>query len=154
MKKNRLGISLFISTLILDQGLKLYVNKNIPPSKIQNIWGTVNLTHIVNGGIETQPYLKILVTIVLPIIVIIFLIKILVKEKNYTPIQRISLWSIAGGGFSNIIDRIRGEGVLDYIYISNVKIIPIFNMADFTVAIFSIIMLLSLIFESNTKRIK
>lgn len=114
-------IVLFI--LIFDQFFKQYAFFN------------PQLKYYLNTGISfsflpTLPWRSIL-----PIFVFI-LLGVLFKKSSY------GLALLIGGGISNLIDRIVRGGVVDFI---DLKIIPVFNMADLFISLGSIILLIEII---------
>lgn len=66
------------------------------------------------------------------------------EHKKYTW-GHVSLILIAAGGMGNMIDRIRLDYVVDFIYFSLINF-PIFNVADIFVTIGTILLIILLLF--------
>jgi signal peptidase II len=87
----------------------------------------------------------------LPVAVLLFLLVFYFKSQQITGVQRWCFAAILGGGIGNLIDRFfRPEGVIDFISFKFYGILgferyPTFNVADSTVVIAGIIMVLSYI---------
>lgn len=94
----------------------------------------------------------------IPLIVIILVIVVYFRNKDFTKIQRWAIAGVIGGGLGNIIDRFfRKEGVVDFIDFkwfgadnSPLKLFkmerwPTFNVADSAVVICGILLLVSFI---------
>ncbi len=87
----------------------------------------------------------------LPVAVLLFLLAFYFKSQQITGVQRWCFAAILGGGIGNLIDRFfRPEGVIDFISFKFYGILgferyPTFNVADSTVVIAGIIMVLSYI---------
>ena len=87
----------------------------------------------------------------LPVAVLLFLLVFYFKSQQITDVQRWCFAAILGGGIGNLIDRFfRPEGVIDFISFKFYGILgferyPTFNVADSTVVIAGIIMVLSYI---------
>jgi signal peptidase II len=102
---------------------------------------------------------KIILFLIIPIVVIGFVVYLIVASKEVTRGQRWILAAICGGGLGNIIDRLlRPEGVVDFISVKFFGIFgferwPTFNIADMTIVISVIILIISLII-SDPKRNK
>lgn len=66
-----------------------------------------------------------------------FLLFILLNRKNFNA----KVWLIFIGGLSNLVDRILSGGVIDFL---DIKIIPVFNLADIYITIGVMWMLIDL----------
>jgi signal peptidase II len=158
--KKLIPFSLAIGILIIDQITKLLVIIFLPLHKSVSVLGNLLLfTHVRNKAIafgigknlpiEVQQVLFF----ILPLCVVVFLIVFLIKAKDIKPLQRWTLCAIVGGGLGNIIDRIfRPEGVVDFIDmdffdIFNMKRWPTYNIADSTIVVGIIILIISMIVE-------
>ncbi len=78
--------------------------------------------------------------------IVAVLIYIFFKTKNHA--QKIFLILILTGAASNIIDRIRLGCVIDYI---DIRIFPIFNLADVYIILGAILIVLYIARKNNTK---
>ncbi|MDL2230086.1 signal peptidase II, partial [Treponema sp. OttesenSCG-928-L16] len=89
--------------------------------------------------------------IALPLLVLAFLIWYYIKSDEFTRIQRWAVAGIIGGGAGNLIDRIfRPDGVVDFISVKFFGILglerwPTFNIADASVVVCGIMLLISII---------
>lgn len=154
MKKNRLPILTFFILIASDQAVKFIIEKLISPGDQKHLWGLIYLINTrANGLIFSENYQKYLYQIIIPLIVLVILCITLFGKIRYPNIQRYMLWALIAGGSSNIIDRIIREGsVIRFIHIKQPTFIPVFNIADFAVAISVVIMLISIIIQD--RRIK
>ncbi|WP_461252145.1 signal peptidase II, partial [Treponema sp. R8-4-B8] len=78
-------------------------------------------------------------------------------SDEFTPIQRWALAGIIGGGIGNIIDRIfRSDGVVDFISVNIYGLLgmqrwPTFNIADSSVVVGCILLLVTMFFTPKKK---
>lgn len=80
-------------------------------------------------------------------IILTVIVYVLVKtpyQKMYTKLH-ITLVFIAGGAIGNLIDRLRYDYVVDFLYFSLINF-PIFNVADIYVTLSSIYLVILLLF--------
>ncbi|OQY38923.1 MAG: signal peptidase II [Spirochaetaceae bacterium 4572_7] len=147
-------ILLFIFLLLLDQISKMYILKIITPGDMTQLIGNIYITNIRNINTEfSSNQIRIIMQIIIPIIIMFFLGRTLITNESYTKVQKVAMWILASGGFGNLIDRVvRSGGVVDFIYIKNIYFLPVFNIADLSVAIGSIIMILSLILSRQESK--
>ncbi|MFK8039252.1 MAG: signal peptidase II [Crocinitomicaceae bacterium] len=166
MKVKRL-IKMLFSVLIIfsniscDQITKNKVRTEISTNEtIQVINDNFILTHVENAGAamslgeNLSPNLKIIVLQVLPLLVMIFLFIYIIKEKKMSKLSMIGISFIIGGGIGNIYDRILYDSVTDFMYIEfGAFHTGIFNMADVSVVIGVLLLLLNLVLlEINNYR--
>ena len=128
--------------LLIDQFSKMIILNIINESKII-IPKLLEIDIIKNIGIAfglNNGNLKnIFITIVILIMIIGFI------KKQYQNIDRnmmISLSLILGGGISNLIDRIIRGGVIDFIKVST---FPIFNIADISIVVGWILLIICVV---------
>ena len=153
---------LTICVFALDQCTKYLIIKNIPLYTIGiSFFGDlIRIIHVCNPGIAfsigdtlSETIRRILFS-ALPLIVIIIVIVIYFRNNELTRLQRWanradSSVSTIGGGLGNLFDRFfRPEGVVDFIDVKFFGIFgwnrfPTFNVADSSVVICGIIILLS-----------
>ena len=154
MNKKIYPIVLFMILLILDQVSKALIIKMVNPGDTIQLIGSIYITNIRNINTSySSNLIRIFVQIIIPIIIIILLGKALIAKNYFTQVQKVAMWTLASGGVGNIIDRtFRPSGVLDFIYIKNIYFIPVFNIADLSVAIGSTIMVVSLILQDRRLR--
>lgn len=161
----------FILTLILvvvDQISKALVIKYIPVNSIgASLFGDfLIICHVRNTGAAfslgagSSTFLRILVFIILPAVLMGFLCYLVASKKQLlTEVQRWFVAGIAGGGIGTLIDRIFrfNEGVVDFISVKFYGIFglerwPTFNISDSCVVVFVILFALSVIFTKEKKR--
>ena len=102
-------------------------------------------------GANLPPMFQTILFIVLPVGVLVFLVWYYFNTVEFTKLQRWAIAGIIGGGVGNIIDRIfRSDGVVDFI---SIRLPgpwgprwPTFNVADMSVVICCIILVVTMIF--------
>jgi signal peptidase II len=161
-----LPFSLTLTIIALDQLVKFWIVKNWPEETfIKDLFGNdlVRFIHVRNKAIafslgqNLPDFLKTPFFIILPVIVLFLLLLYYLKSPHFYPIQRWAVAGIIGGGIGNIIDRIfRPDGVVDYISVKFFGIFgwdywPTFNIADASVVICCLILLVSIIFGPKTE---
>ena len=155
-KKNLSVIMLGILIVIIDRITKLLlINKEI--TIIPNL---LNFTYIENNGVAFGIASNNTILIVLLNVIILAIIIKFLKEKfsktNYIII--LSLIMILAGGVGNLIDRIAMGYVIYFIDI-NILDFPVFNIADISITvgvIMIMIILISSLFEkeNNIEKVK
>lgn len=142
-----------------DQITKILVVKLIPPYTIAwNFAGDFfRLIHVKNQGAAFSmgngfpEILRISLFIIVPILVLTAVGFYIVRGKDLTKGQRWVLAGIIGGGLGNQIDRIfRPDGVVDFLDFKFYGLFglerwPTFNIADATLVVSSIILIILLI---------
>lgn len=148
--------------VLLDQGIKMIIVKTIPLYELVGkpievfendlLW----IIHVRNKAIafsighNMPEAIRPGLFIVLPIIVLGFLLWYYFKTQEFSPFQRWFVAGIIGGGMGNIIDRIfRPDGVVDFISVKFYGLLgferwPTFNIADASVVVCCIILLISI----------
>lgn len=171
--KKLVPLILVLVVMILDQLTKLIVTDTIPLYEVGASFfgGFFRIVHVNNPGIAfsigqgwSVAARGILFRLV-PLVVIIVVLGVYMRNDDFTALQRWSIAGIAGGGFGNLIDRFfRAEGVVDFIDFqwfglsnSPFKFLrwerwPTFNIADSAVVVCGILLVLSfLLTVKNTK---
>lgn len=110
--------------------------------------GVLQLQYLENRGsafgmLQNQKYFILFVGIIFLIAIFFFLLK-LPRQKKFCPIH-IILSCIIAGGIGNMIDRIRFDYVVDFIYFVLIDY-PIFNVADCYVVCATIALAIMLLF--------
>ena len=154
MKKDKIKELLLYSLIIIvlvvvDQMTKTYAIMNLkekPPLII--IDGFLELNYLENRGaafgmLQNQKVFFLFVASIILFVLAWIIYKLPVKKK-FRPVG-ISLSLVAGGAIGNMVDRIRFEYVIDFIYLKNINF-PIFNTADIYVSIATIVLLFYVIF--------
>lgn len=154
MKKNKafrmiVDILAIILLVILDQFTKyLAVTKLKGQASLPLIDGVLELQYLENKGaafgmLQNKKALFVFMTIVMLFIVVYVLIKL--PEKKKFIIWQVFLCLICAGGIGNMIDRVRLDYVVDFIYFSLIDF-PIFNLADILVTIGTILFFIVILF--------
>jgi signal peptidase II len=152
--------SLTAGIVLLDQLTKLLVVAFIPLYKPIDIIGDfLMLRHVRNTavlfgmGSGLPALIKQILFLIIPLIVITVLIIFIIRAKDLKPLQRWILCAIAGGGLGNLMDRIfRPKGVVDFIDVKFFGIFgldrwPTFNVADSTIVVSIILLIIVMIVE-------
>jgi signal peptidase II len=116
----------------------------------------------VNGlfsiGQDFPEIVKQIVFLWLPVLVIAFIVYLIIGSKEVTRGQRWILAAICGGGLGNVIDRfIRPDGVIDFVSVKffgifGLKRWPTFNLADSTIVVCALLLLVSIIYTELKKK--
>ena len=147
--------------MIADQITKFLVEKSIPPYTVAwNFGGDFfRLIHVKNQGVAFSmgsgfpDFLRVILFIVVPLLVLAAVGFYLVRGKDLTEGQKWTLAAIVGGGLGNQIDRIfRPDGVIDFLDFKFYGLFglerwPTFNIADASLVVSSIILILLLILQ-------
>jgi signal peptidase II len=101
---------------------------------------------------------KLVLFIIFPLIVLGLLVWYCLKSNEFTKLQRWALAGVIGGGLGNLIDRIfRPEGVVDFLSVKffgifNLDRWPTFNIADSSVVVCGILLIVSMFLPQNQKQ--
>ena len=135
----------------MDQLSKFLIRQNIDQySELKLIGDYFILTNVENSGAflgmgsDFSPFLKTIFLLILPIIVLIFIMIYVYRDKQIDKISLIGFCLIIGGGIGNIYDRILYGSVTDFLFIDLGGIFKtgIFNIADLSVTTGMILILL------------
>jgi len=168
MNKKYKPFILSLVLLIVDQLVKTWVVKTIPLNTIHGkylndfLW----IVHVRNTGIafSVGDGLSIAIRIILFIIVPIGLMlllswSILSKKNFFKSAQKWYVAGIIGGGLGTICDRIFrfSTGVVDFISVKFYGLLgmerwPTFNISDSCVVVFTILLLISILFMKSDKK--
>jgi len=143
--------------IIADQITKALIVKNIPMYTIgSSFFGDfLRIVHVNNPGIafsigqSWSLTLRSILFRVIPLIVIILVIGVYIRNEEFSMLQRWSISGIIGGGLGNLIDRFfRAEGVIDFIDVKFYGLFglerwPTFNVADSAVVVCGILLIIS-----------
>ena len=165
-KNKVLPFLLTILVVLADQLSKAFIVSRWPREGtfIKDVFGNdfLWIIHVRNKAIafslgEGLPdQIRALLFIVLPLVVIAVLIVYYFKTDEFTTLQRWVVAGIVGGGLGNLMDRIfRPDGVVDFISVNVYGFLgfarwPTFNVADSTVVVCGILLVLSMLFTSKT----
>lgn len=161
MKKKFLPLVLTGGVVLADQIAKWIVSVTLPFNRPVPLLGEfLRLTYVTNRAIAfsigrgaAEP-VRVMLAIVLPLLVLAVLLYYFLAAKDITQGQRWILSAILGGGLGNQVDRIfRPRGVIDFIDLKFYGIFglprwPVFNLADSTVVVAGIILLITYIASS------
>ena len=151
--------------LIVDQVTKALIVNKIPVNTIGATFlgGFFRIIHVRNPGIafsmgDSMPlFLRKGLFVLLPLVILVILAGYYLKTEGLPRFQRYAIAGILGGGLGNIIDRIfRPAGVVDFLDfrfygLFGLERWPTFNVADMTVVISGILLVLAFIFEERRK---
>ncbi len=143
---------LVIAVIALDQIIKYVIATNMfVGESIPIIPQVLHLTYILNAGaafgiLANQRYFFIAIAAILIIITIYFYPQIQRLSRTF----QIAIAMLLSGAIGNMIDRIATGKVVDYI---DIRIWPIFNLADIAIVLGCIIIIYELLFKnSNTAK--
>ncbi len=125
------------------------VNDNFILTKVENKGAALSL------GENLHPTLKLVLLQILPLFVLAFLFRLLLIKNNYTASTIIGFCFIIGGGIGNIYDRILYGSVTDFMHIQvGVFKTGIFNMADVSVVVGVLLILMETLISNQRKKTK
>lgn len=152
--------------LIIDQISKLIIVVTLKLGETLEIIGDFfRLRHIRNTNIvfgiggDWPPVLKVITTLIAPLLIILLLFIYYFKAKIPRQSYRWLLAAILGGALGNISDRLfRMQGVVDFLDVKTYGLFgferwPTFNIADSTIVVsIFILIVLSIIHEIEENR--
>jgi signal peptidase II len=157
-------LALTAGVILLDQLAKLLVTLFLPFGHPVPVIGSfLRLTYVTNPGIafsigrDLAGPGRAVVAIILPLLVVAVLLYYLFLSRDVDGRQRWILAAILGGGLGNYVDRLfRHHGVVDFIDFKFYGIFglarwPTFNLADATVVVAGIALLVTFILGSRRR---
>ena len=162
-RRKLVPVSLTAAIIIVDQILKAVIVATIPLNTIglSLFGGVIRIIHVQNlgiafsiGGAAPGAFRGIVFT-VLPILVLALLAVFYARSNEITALQRWAIAGILGGGIGNLIDRVfRPGGVVDFIDVKFYGLFglsrwPTFNLADSSVVVCGILLLISVFLKSG-----
>jgi signal peptidase II len=136
-----------ISVILTDQITKFlalsFLQLNTPVSLIKNF---LNLTLVHNRGAAFGVFQNQLLLFVLVSFFAIGLILYNLRNKTNSILLKLSLSLILGGAIANLIDRLRFGYVVDFL---DLRIWPVFNIADSAITIAALLLTWELFFNKN-----
>lgn len=141
---------LFLSFLVFADQFTKYIAvlklKNQPAFSI--IDGVLEFNYLENRGaafgmLQNQKIFFVFVALIFLGVIAYVLIKV-PYEKKYRRLH-VLLSLIAGGAIGNLIDRLRLDYVVDFIYIVLINF-PIFNVADIYVTLSTVLLVIQVLF--------
>ena len=143
-RSRKIGAGVLVAVVGVDQALKLLVALTLPLGvSTALVDGILSLTYIRNPGAAfgLLPQVPVLV----PALIALTLLSVLFyNDARWAAPPRVqgALALLAGGAVGNLIDRIRLGAVVDYI---DVRIWPVFNVADLAVTTGAALLMISLV---------
>ena len=175
-KKNLLPFILTFAIILADQLTKFLVELYIPLDYANGHLGIgpaffgdfLRLIRVYNTGVavslgDSWPLaFRRLSFGLVPLVVMILVIVVYFRNKEFSMLQRWAICGVLGGGFGNLIDRFfRARGVVDFIDVKFYGLFgmerwPTFNVADSAVVVCGILLVVSFLVqiskESNSKK--
>lgn len=144
---------LFVILVITDQ-----LTKHLAVVRLKNqaaynlINGILEFNYLENRGaafgvLQNQKYFFVFVALIFIGVIVFVLIKVPTQKKYYS--LNILLVMIAAGAVGNMIDRVRYDYVVDFIYLVCIQF-PIFNVADIYVTTATVILVFQILFIYKT----
>ncbi|MCR5761239.1 MAG: signal peptidase II [Sphaerochaetaceae bacterium] len=153
--------------ILIDQASKQWVIDNIPLGSVYKsyfgdfliIWHIRNTGAAFSMGASWGPFMRTLVFLIVPFIVIGFLgYAVWTDKSKFTAFQRWTGAMILGGGLGTMYDRVFrfNEGVVDFISIKFYGLFgmdrwPTFNISDSCVVVGVILFMISVLFQKEGK---
>jgi signal peptidase II len=163
-KELAMPLSLTGIIILVDQCTKAFIAAKWPvsPEAIKDVFNNdfLWIIHVRNKviafslGQNVPDAVRPVLFIVLPLLVLGILTWYYLTSNDFTRLQRWAVAGILGGGIGNIIDRIfRSDGVVDFISVKFYGLFgferwPTFNLADSSVVVCCILLLVSIIVGS------
>ncbi|WP_298237509.1 signal peptidase II [uncultured Algibacter sp.] len=148
-----------ILTITADQISKVIVRAKVVAGSQTEILGKFLSLHNVENegaflgmGSELNDSLRIILLLILPIIVLGFVLRYILKDKKIDKWSLFAFSMIIGGGIANVFDRVVFGSVTDFLYIKLTDLLRtgIFNIADLAVTTGMIILV---VFSFRKKKI-
>lgn len=143
-----LTVILALGVLVLDRVSKWLTVQYIKPiGSYPVIKDVFHFTYVENRGaawgiLQNGRWVFVGVTAVVCVAIVVFLI----REKNITPLLRVSLSVLLGGAIGNLIDRVLYGYVVDMIHVKCIDY-PVFNIADSATVIGTILLAWYILFH-------
>lgn len=163
MRSKLLPLILTIAVIAADQIVKYFIASGIELYQVgaQFFDGFIRIIHVRNPGVAFSigmglpEFTRRVIFAVMPLIVLIVIMILYFRSNDFTSFQRWMICGIVGGGMGNLIDRFfRPAGVVDFIDVRFFGILgmdrwPTFNIADMSVVVCGILLLLSFIISMS-----
>jgi signal peptidase II len=166
-KERTLPLLLTGSIILVDQLTKAFIASKWPVNTmIVDVFNNdfLQIYHVRNKAIAFSlgsgipDFIKPVLFIVLPLVVLCILLWYYLHSNDFTVLQRWATAGILGGGIGNILDRIfRSEGVVDFISVKFYGFLgfdrwPTFNVADSSVVVCCILLFITIIFGDKKQK--
>lgn len=150
-KTIRLAVDVVLMLLLiaLDQTTKYFAVEKLMNQKPFVLWdGVFELHYLENRGaafglLQGQKIFFVLISFIILAVIVYVLVKA-PYQKRFNKLH-ITLVFIASGAIGNLIDRLRYDYVVDFLYFSLINF-PIFNVADIYVTLASVSLVILLLF--------
>lgn len=150
-------LSLVLLNISCDQISKRVVRSAISPfERIEILEDSFVLTKVENTGAayslgsDLTPILKVILLQIIPILVLLFLLRLILIKLEYSKTTVIGLAFIVGGGIGNLFDRIVYGSVTDFLILDlGFFKTEIFNMADVSILFGTVLVLMSALISNN-----
>ncbi|MFI1771924.1 signal peptidase II [Thalassobellus citreus] len=145
-------ITVIVLTIVVDQFSKILVRTYIDSKDVIHLIGNYFSLHNVENegaflgmGSDLNPTLRIILLLILPIVVLGYILRYILKDKTLDKWSVFAFASIIGGGIANVFDRVVFGSVTDFFYIRITDLLRtgIFNMADLSVTTGMIILVVA-----------
>ena len=156
MKFSRIALIFFV-LVSLDQLSKFFITSSLTERSSIELLPILNLTLIFNSGIafslfDDNGVWGRWVLVGLVALVLLYLGRILIKEKNLSSYESLALTLILCGGAGNLIDRIFIGHVVDFIHVFYQEYsFYVFNFADSYITIGVMLYLIYILFIGEEK---
>lgn len=165
IKSKLLPVALLAFIVIADQVTKLVVTKTIPYGTVGVALGgdLLRIVHVANTGVAFSVgsalpgALRRALFAFIPLAVIVLAMAVYFRSDAFTRVQNWCICGIIGGGIGNLADRFfRARGVVDFIDVKFFGLLglerwPTFNVADASIVVCGIVLLVSFFFETGKK---
>lgn len=144
---------LFVILVIADQLTKHLAVVRLKNQAAYNLINSIlEFNYLENRGaafgvLQNQKYFFVFVALIFIGVIVFVLIKVPTQKKYYS--LNILLVMIAAGAVGNMIDRVRYDYVVDFIYLVCIQF-PIFNVADIYVTTATVILVFQILFVYKT----
>lgn len=156
-KKRLFPFVLSVCIIAADQITKFLVVASIPAWSVGYDFfnGAFRIIHVYNPGAafslgsEMPGFLRSVILGLVPSLVIVIILAVYFRHKEFSQLQRWCIAGIVGGGIGNLIDRfLRPDGVVDFIDVAVYGFLgferwPTFNIADSAIVVSGIILIAS-----------
>ncbi|MFI1744348.1 signal peptidase II [Thalassobellus sediminis] len=145
-------ITVIVLTIVVDQFSKILVRTYIGSKEVIHLISNYFSLHNVENegaflgmGSDLNPTLRIILLLILPIVVLGYILRYILKDKTLDKWSVFAFASIIGGGIANVFDRVVFGSVTDFFYIRITDLLRtgIFNMADLSVTTGMIILVIA-----------
>ena len=149
--------ALILANYGCDQVTKSMARKQIPDNERIEVIGerfiltkAENTGMMLGSGSNLDPTAKTIIVYILPTVMLTVLFFFTLFQTKLNHLMVFSLTFIIGGGFGNIIDRIRYGSVTDFLHMDFGMVqTGIFNLADVSIMIGAILIMLISIFQKR-----